>query len=145
VIRGILGDVTDTMPGTWLGHGLAAVGVYLAGAAVALVNGYFGAWSALGVALGLLALLLRTDRVWIFFWPLAPAFVILLGLLPTQGGALGAVAALGYYLHRERRDKYSKVKVGAYTEEARLDKVGDTLGPALVALTAVLAVVMATL
>lgn len=58
------------------------------------------------------------------------------GATPTAGGFVGAFLGLAYFLAREQWDKRAHAaSVSGYTDTDRLDKTGDTLGPALVFLS----------
>lgn len=58
--------------------------------------------------------------------------------LAQEGAVVGAAFGLAYYLVREASDKARKIREGAYTEESRLDRVGDLACPAFVFAAAVL-------
>jgi hypothetical protein len=141
LVRGILGDVDRTMPGTWVGHGLASLALYLGGGVASLLLGR-PVW-LLGFCLAGLVLLLSLEWVLAGLVAAALALIVVAGLPPIQGACVGALAGLVYYLLREKGDKEKKeASEGGYTDKARLDKVGDTVGPALVAVASVFAVLL---
>ena len=129
-LRGYLGSTwRDGLAGSWGGHAIVsllalAIGVGLAWAGPSLL--------AVGAVAFIYAVILAWgERGWLLLPLSAP--VIAIGwwaeASPLLGGFLGATVALVFYALRETATKRRKLAAGEpWTEQDRLDMVGDLVG-----------------
>jgi len=132
-LRGYFGSVhRDGLAGSWGGHALVAWILVVAGVLIAWAGPSW--WAAAAILAGFLFLLWWGERSWPLVLMATPAVGLAwtLAPYPVEGGLLGALVGLVYYVEREAANKRAQVRGGTYDRDARLDHVGDLVGAAAV-------------